>query len=97
MGQFLRNITDGSLRCRYCGDKKCTCMEEGITELNYIRIWEYPHSVWVEFKKQTLAGGKKIPSRAKINIRRKDIIGNDIILKKIFIQNSTINLWVFDP
>ena len=97
MGQFLRNITDGSLRCRFCGDNECTCMEDGITELNYIRMWEYPNSVWVEFKKQKLVGGKRIPSRTRINIKQKDITSHDKTLKKIFVQNLIINSWVFDP
>jgi hypothetical protein len=46
MSKFLRSLTDGSLRCKYCGDKECNCMEDGMTTIRIIGCWEFPDSPW---------------------------------------------------
>jgi len=99
MGQFLRNLTDGSLRCRYCGDNTCTCMEEGYTNLGFCKIWaETEWSYWIQFKKQKLPCGKKIPAGIRIWVNKRDAVGGyNAILKTIGVNNLAINKWVFDP
>ena len=97
MGKFLRSLTDGSLRCRYCGDKDCDCLEDGETTLSFRVIWHRTDKAsLIQFKKQTLSGGKSIPAGYKIWIRNTDISGIDDVLKKITIDNDAINKLVFD-
>ena len=97
MGKFLRSLTDGSLRCRYCGDKECNCLEDGNTTLLLRYIWHRTEkATLIQFKKQTLPNGKKIPADYKIWIRNIDISGVDDVLKKITIDNDAINKLVFD-
>jgi len=97
MGKFLRSLTDGTLRCRYCGDGECNCMEDGQTELTIIAVWiEKEHATLVQFRKQVLPNGKKIPSGYKVWIKKKSIYGIDAVLKTILIDNDQINRLVFD-
>jgi hypothetical protein len=97
MGKFLRSLTDGSLRCRYCGDTECLCMEDGKSRVEFTQIWhQNEHSVLIQFRKQVLPNGKKIPSGYKIWIPLRDIHGIDLILKHARIENSRLNKLRFD-
>jgi hypothetical protein len=97
MSKFLKSLSDGSLRCRYCGDKECNCLEDGKTTLEYKEIWfENEWSVLIQFKQQRLVSGKKIPSGYKVFICKRDIIKRDTLLKKITITNDQINRLRFD-
>lgn len=99
MGKFLRSLSDGSLRCRYCGDNMCNCLEDGMTSVGFICIWKYNEwgtSILIQLAKQTLPNGKKIPSGYKIWIPTKSFSGIDDILKKVGIDNDFINKLRFD-
>lgn len=99
MGKFLRSVSDGSLRCRYCGDSECNCMEDGITSINFITIWRYGDngtSVLLQPARQTLPNGKKIPSGLKIWIPLGEVYGIDEYLKKAGINNDFLNKLRFD-
>jgi len=99
MSKFLRSLTDGSLRCKYCGDKECNCMEDGMTTIRIIGCWEFPDSPWsilVQPAKQTLPNGKKIPSGHKIWIPKDKCFGIDSLLKKMGVDNSFLNKLRFD-
>jgi hypothetical protein len=104
MGKFLRSLTDGSLRCKYCGDEQCICMEDGITILKMISIWEYPNkyrlngdpSIFVQLAKQKLPNGKQIPSGQKVFIPKGAMINKDDLLKTITLTNDFLNRLRFD-
>lgn len=99
MGKFLKSLTDGSLRCKYCGDKECNCMEDGITTIKIIGVWKYdtcPNSVLVQPAKQILPNGKKIPSGLKLWIPKNKIVGIDELLKKMGVDNDFLNRLRFD-
>lgn len=99
MSKFLRSLTDGSLRCRYCGDKECNCMEDGVTTVRFIAIWRYGDkgtSILLQLAKQTLPNGKKIPSGYKIWIPLKNMHGIDELLKKVGLDNDFLNKLRFD-
>ena len=97
MGKFLRSLTDGSLRCKYCGDNECLCMEDGHTDIGIVAIWHRTDkATLIQFRKQTLPNGKKIPAGYKVWIRNMDISGTDDVLKKITIENDAINKLVFN-
>ena len=99
MSKFLRSLTDGSLRCRYCGDKECNCMEDGITTVNFTAIWKYGEkgtSILVQLAKQKLPNGKKIPSGHKIWIPMNKVTGIDELLKKMGVDNDFLNRLRFD-
>lgn len=97
MSKFIRSLTDGSLRCRYCGDKECNCLEDGKTTLLFKEIcFETEWAICVYLKKQNLINGKKIPSGYKVWFSKKDIINRDMLLKKIIITNDRINQLRFD-
>jgi len=97
MEQFLRNITDGSLRCRFCGDKVCNCMEEGFTDVEIISIWIKEKGYYVQLRKQTLPNGKKIPAKSFVWLWSQDVSKLDDVLKKIRVNNFVINTWSFNP
>lgn len=99
MGKYLRSLVDGSLRCKYCGDKECDCMEDGITTIRIISVWKYSDAPWailVQPAKQTLPNGKKIPSGHKIWIPTDKYYGIDTLLKKMSVDNSFLNRLRFD-
>ena len=99
MGKFLRNLTDGSLRCKYCGDKECNCMEDGWTEVDIIAVWRYGDkgtSTLIQLAKQTLPNGKKIPSGYRLWIAQKDQLNLDPLLKKMTLKNDFLNKLRFD-
>jgi hypothetical protein len=99
MGKFLKSLTNGSLRCKYCGDTDCNCMEDGATAINIIAIYKYsahPFAWLVHLAKQKLPNGKKIPSGTKIWIPTKNIHSVDDVLKKIGIDNDFLNKLRFD-
>lgn len=97
MGKFLRSLTDGSLRCKYCGDKECNCLEDGKTKVGIIKVCAESEWAWlVRFRKQVLINGKKIPSGSEVWIPKKYTYGIDYILKTIIIDNIQINKLVFD-
>ena len=96
MGKFLRSLTDGSLRCKYCGDRKCLCMEDGQTELGIIAVYkDTGKATLIQFRRQTLPNGKEIPSGYKIWIPNTRIYGIDYILKMAVIDNDSVNKMVF--
>ena len=99
MSKFLRSLADGSLRCRYCGDKECDCMEDGVTTVKIIAIWKYGDkgtSFLVQLAKQKLPNDKQIPSGYRIWIPQKAIHGLDELLKKIGLDNDFLNRLRFD-
>ena len=102
MGKFLRSLTDGSLRCKYCGDSECLCMEDGLTKVGIVGVYNYYNketkytSTFVQFRKQVLPNGKKIPSGAKIYIPSKECGDIDEVLKTITLTNDFINKLRFD-
>lgn len=99
MSKFLRSLADGSLRCRYCGDRECDCMEDGITTVKIIAIWnhkDHPYASWVQLAKQKLPNGKQIPSGKRIWIPVKHIHGIDELLKKMGVDNDFLNKLRFD-
>ena len=97
MGKFLRNLTDGTLRCRYCGDSECNCMEDGKTKLEFVTIWKDTGKArLVQLRKQVLANGKRIPSGINLWIPNVLTYKIDLILKTIVVDNKQINKMVFD-
>jgi len=97
MGKFLRSLTDGSLRCKYCGDNDCSCLEDGYTVLSFITIWHTTDlAINIQLKQQILVNGKKIPSGHRVWIRKKDVGGIDELLKKITVTNDMVNRLRFD-
>jgi len=94
MSKFLRSLSDGSLRCRYCGDEECRCMEDGWTTVEFITIWRYGDkgtSILMQFKRQKLPNGKLIPSGYRIWIPKKQSKKLDLILKKVTLNNDFLN------
>jgi hypothetical protein len=99
MGKFLRSLSDGSLRCKYCGDKNCDCMEDGTTSVNFTKLWQYNEwgtAVLIQLSRQILPNGKRIPSGYRIWIPSSRYTGIDVLLKKIGIDNDFLNRLRFD-
>ena len=95
MSKFLKSLTDGSLRCRYCGDRKCNCMENGSTHIGIIFTKEYDYAWWTKLRKQVLPNGKKIPSGYILSVPKKRVLGVDAVLKTMLIDNDYLNRLVF--
>ncbi len=97
MGKFLRSLTDGSLRCRYCGEKECNCMEDGRTKICIISVNRETDKAWlIHLRMQTLPNGKRIPSGSEVWFPKKSVYGIDAVLKTVLVENSFINKLVFD-
>ncbi len=96
MSKFLRNMTDGSLRCKYCGDRVCDCMEDGITTVRVISVLNNTKSLFVKLAKQTLPNGKEIPSRAEIYFPKYAISKYDKLSKTMDVDNDFLNRLRFD-
>lgn len=97
MGKFLKSLTDGTLRCRYCGDSVCNCMEDGQTKVEIVSVdKETEKARLVHFRRQTLSNGKKIPTGVTTWIPNKAIYEVDAVLKFIVMDNDFINKMAFD-
>ena len=97
MSKFLKSLTDGSLRCKYCGDRECSCMEDGRTKLEIVAVWHQTEkATLVQLRRQKLINGKKIPSGVKVWIPNVFLYGIDSVLKTIVVDNIHINKMVFD-
>lgn len=97
MGKFLRSLTDGTLRCRYCGDRDCCCLEDGNSVIDIIKVCcSTEKAMLVQLRKGTLPNGRKIPAKAEVWIPIKSISKTDLLLKKMVVENDFINRMIFD-
>lgn len=102
MGKYLKSLTDGSLRCKYCGAPSCDCMEDGRTILGLVAVWHYPNksnngiNTFVQLRKQTLPNGRRVPSGIRLYIPATAMPVIDEVLKTIALNNDFLNKLRFE-